>query len=448
MTALALYAKELGISVSGSDVIGDFPTEDAITQGSIFVHNEFSGDNIPKKTDLLIYTGAHGGRDNPEVSHALNNGVAVISHGEALGLAMKGKRQISVAGCHGKTTTSAWIAYLLSKAGADPSWAIGAGMILPDILPGHAGKGGGFVAEADEYVTDPSHDKTPRFLWQEPEIALITNIDYDHPDVYASLADVMDAFRIFSQKARVVVVNNDDDASMQLVSSASFGDVVTYGCSNDAFFRISSVSFSSGRTHIGMTMGGSDIGTFEISVAGRHNTLNFAASLATCLRFGMNIEDVRKYSSGFIGTKRRCQIITTTDSFMIIDDYAHHPKEIQATLEAIHSWYPNRRIIAVFQPHTFSRTKALLSEFSSSFYYASTVVIGDIYSSARETDTLGVSAGDLVTRLVTNGKDARYGGSYEGTSKILRSIMKKDDIIVYMGAGDIYTWSSMFAKEL
>lgn len=447
MTAFAIYAHEHGWKVAGSDVEGDFPTNDALFRLGISVQTGFGPGNIPSDCDLLVYTGAHGGKDNPQVKEAIGRNIPALPHGKALGMMMDGYRQICIAGSHGKTTTSAWIAQLLSKAGADPSWAIGAGMILPDSNPGHFGSGtGAFVAEADEYVTDPGHDGTPRFLWQNPEIAVVTNIDYDHPDAYGSLEDVQEAFVRFAKKSHTCIYNRDDVPSAVLSSLDPMIECITYGTASDAFFRLTNITYHPGYSTLSVSMGGSAIGDFSISVPGLHNALNFLSVLATCWRYGMNIERIREFSGSFIGTKRRCEVIQR-DNPMIIDDYAHHPHEIRATLEGLMNWYPGRRVIAVFQPHTYSRTKALLSDFSSSFTNASIAIIADIYASARETDTLGIAAGDLVTRITQNGKISRYGGSYDGVKKILHSIQKPDDIIVFMGAGDIYSWSRKYALE-
>ncbi|MBI3342632.1 UDP-N-acetylmuramate:L-alanyl-gamma-D-glutamyl-meso-diaminopimelate ligase, partial [Candidatus Gottesmanbacteria bacterium] len=195
MAALAIWAKESGKLVAGSDVGEEFPTDEELKKAEIPVHEGFDEAHLAAfKPDLVIYTGAHGGRDNLQVQEAIKRGVASVPHGKALGMVMEGKRQISVAGSHGKTTTSAMIATILTEAKLDPSYAIGCGSIKGLGAAGHAGKGEWFVAEADEYVTDPGHDRTPRFLWQKPEVLVVTNIDYDHPDVYQDLSAVQQAF--------------------------------------------------------------------------------------------------------------------------------------------------------------------------------------------------------------------------------------------------------------
>jgi len=182
-------------------------------------------DRVIRHPDFVIFTGAHEGQENVEVKEAVARGIQVLPHGRALGEVMRGKRQISVAGSHGKTTTTAMIAAILKKAGIDPSYAAGCGEISGLGLPGHYGSGDWFVAEADEYVTDPHHDLTPRFLWQVPEIYVVTNIDFDHPDVYGSLEDVQEAFlklQIQQKGLGVTIVNADDPASKELAKSKKY----------------------------------------------------------------------------------------------------------------------------------------------------------------------------------------------------------------------------------
>jgi len=188
MASLAVWAKEAGKLITGTDIEEHFPSDEVLSKAGISVDVGFDEKHIDThKPDLVIYTGAHGGRDNEEVIEAQKRNIPVLPHGKALGQVMEGKRQITVAGSHGKTTVTAMIAMILAKAGLDPSYAIGSGMISGLGLPGHFGRGEWFVAEGDEYVTDPGHDQTPRFLWQKPEILVITNIDLDHPDVLIQL---------------------------------------------------------------------------------------------------------------------------------------------------------------------------------------------------------------------------------------------------------------------
>lgn len=441
MAALAVWYKEAGYTVSGSDVQDEFPTDEVLAQGGITAW-EFSPKNITNiRPDLVIYTGAHGGRDNDEVVEASALGIPVLPHGKALGLVMKGKKQISVAGSHGKTTTTAMIATILSSVGYDPSYAIGCGEIRGLGLSGHCGKKDIFVAEADEYVTDPNHDATPRFLWQKPDVLVVTNIDFDHPDVYGSLAEVQKAFVKLQHQSKVTIVNADDAAS-GVLSAAS-----TYGFSPRAEFRATNIGFGAERTFFTLNQNGMKLTDITLKVPGRHNVLNAAAAAVAAKQLGLTWAQIAKGLLVFGGTKRRFEFVGQIGDSRVYDDYAHHPAEIKAQLTAVREWFPHSRIIVVFQPHTYSRTKALMREFSGAFTAAQEVILTDIYSSARETDTLGISGKTLVEETAKHHANVLYAPDYSSVSRTLRQHMQQGDIIIFMGAGDIYGWSKRFIEK-
>ncbi len=421
MAALAVWYKEAGYIVTGSDVTDEFPTDEVLAKAKISVL-VFDPKNIARsKPDLVIYTGAHGGRENAEVVEALAQKIPAIPHGKALGLVMAEKKQVSVAGSHGKTTTTAMIATILASAGYDPSWAIGCGEIRGLGLPGHFGKGKIFVAEADEYVTDPGHDLTPRFLWQHPDILVETNIDWDHPDVYASLADVQAAFTALEGQSKVIITQKD--------------------------FQVTRVAFGQERTFFSLEQNGMKLGDFTLKVPGIHNARNAAAAVIACSQLGVPRDKISEGLLLFGGTKRRFEYIGTVNGAKIIDDYAHHPNEIKATLAAAREWYPKQKIIVVFQPHTYSRTKALLHGFSKAFADASMVLLTDIYSSARETSDLGITGKTLVEETAKHHPNVLYAPDFPAVQNILHTQMQAGDIIVFMGAGDIYGWSKRFIEK-
>src|SRR3989344_755986 len=367
MAALAVYLTQSGIKATGSDVEEDFPTKEELK--GIRVFTGFDGSRIQTiKPDVVYYTGAHGGRENPEVVAALQANIQALPHGQALGSMMKGSRQIVVAGSHGKTTTSAMIASLLSHAGAKPSYAIGCGSITGMGAAGHKGKGDWFVAEGDEYITDPGHDPTPRFLWLEPDILVVTNIDYDHPDAYTDLASVQSAFVTLAKKSKEIIVNADDANSRVLESE------LTYGFSPASNFWITHVGVGEERTFFALEERGMKLGEFTLKVPGRHNVLNAVAAMIAAHQAGVDWSALKRGILEFTGTKRRFEKIGERRGVIFYDDYAHHPAEIRATLAAARSWYADRRIIVVFQPHTYSRTKALLTEFAQSFGDANVVI--------------------------------------------------------------------------
>lgn len=441
MCALAVWYKEAGYLVTGSDVTEEFPTDEILAKAKIQVFPDFDARNLGGtiKPDLVIYTGAHNGKDNDEVVEAEALGIPTLPHGKALGRVMAEKKQISVAGSHGKTTTTAMIATILSRAGYDPSWAVGCGEIRGLGLPGHFGKGDIFVAEADEYVTDPSHDTTPRFLWQHPDILVVTNVDFDHPDAYASLERVQDAFIALQKQekgTKLTIMNADDTASKVLVA----GNTMSYGLSASAEYRVTRVKFGQERTFFTLVQNGMTLGEFTLKVPGKHNALNATAAAIACKQCGVSWEQIAKGLSVFEGTKRRFELVGTIGDIRVIDDYAHHPTEITAQLAGAREWYPKRRIIVVFQPHTYSRTKALLREFSHAFTNANEVILTDIYASAREHETLGISGKTLVEETASHHPHVYFAPDYSAVKKLLGNHMKPSDVIIFMGAGSIYTW--------
>lgn len=441
MAALAVYLKESGVIVQGSDIPEVFPTDAELSKAGISVLSGFDPDHIVRfRPDVVYYTGAHGGRDNPEVVKAVELGLPVYPHGQGLGELMKGKRQIVVAGSHGKTTTSAMIAAILSHARIDPSYAIGCGAISGSHAAGHFGKSEWFVAEGDEYITDPGHDTTPRFMWLDPEILVVTNIDFDHPDAYQDLDCVKDAFVALQHKSKFAVVNIDDKNSQVLLGELQ---CTTYGYSPRADIRIQRVNSGYGRMFFTLGEGGMTIGEFAIKVPGRHNVLNAAAAAVAAHVAGVDWEKIREGLLTFTGTKRRFENIGEVGGASFYDDYAHHPAEVSATLRAARAWFPDRRIIAVFQPHTFSRTRALLSEFSRAFSDADIVVLTDIYASAREHDTLGIDGTTLVHEMAAHHAHVLYGKTWEEVAAHLQRELHAGDVVVCMGAGDIYAHEHM-----
>ena len=453
MAAFALWAHEKGMLVTGSDTDEHFPSDAMLHDKHIEILSGFDASHISKENppDCVIHTGAHKGRANVEVQKAIELGIPVLAHGQALGIAMKPYHQISVAGSHGKTSTASMISTVLMHASYDPSYAIGCGEIRGLGAPGHAGKGELFVAEADEYITDPLHDRTPRFLWQQPEYLVVTNIDFDHPDAYENLERVQEAFIAFQKKLigkKVTIVNADDEKSNVLIHEVQGRSLLTFGQSDSAHYQIRNIQYSEGKTVFTLMYLGKDLGIITLHVPGLHSISNAAACAVTCLSIGVPWSDIASGLALFGGAKRRFESLALHSGIHYFDDYAHHPKEIRATLQAASGWFPTSRIIAVFQPHTYSRTKSLLSEFSEAFHDATIVVLADIYASARESDTLGIS-GELVSEEIKKHHEHVYfSPKKDDVLKTLLSIQKTGDIIIFMGAGDIFSWESDIVNAL
>lgn len=447
MTPLAIIAKEAGIAVSGSDIDERFITDQALESKGIKSLVGFSPEHITSDIELVITTGAHGGFDNPEVVKALDEGIPVMSAGEAVGEFMDGEvlgkklLGISIAGSHGKTTTTAMLTTILQENKLDPSYLIGTGS-FGNKLPGHFGKGTYFIAEADEYATEPKHDRKARFLWQHPKYALFTNIEHDHPDIYPTLESVVSVFKQFANKIPKdgVLVGNGDDERVYAITRNLSCRSVSYGFSPKNDYVLTHVHLSGAQTFFRVSHKGIDLGEFRLSVSGEHNALNALGATLLALEAGVTLDNIKAALTQFTGSKRRLEYKgQLVSGAHIFDDYAHHPTEIKSTLKSLRARYPQSTLIAIFQPHTYSRTKTLLNEFVSAFDAAHNVIITDIFPSAREAIDPTVSSKLLVEKLSTRHPAALYIQSHEDIVNLIIKERLKDNVtVVFMGAGDIY----------
>jgi len=448
MSALAQTVKDAGAEVSGSDVNGHFPSDYLLKIQKIPVYSGFKEENIKKaKPDLVIYTGAHQGSENIEVKYCQRQGIKILPHGRALGEFFAQKKLVSVAGCHGKTTTAAMISTILTEMNFNPSYAIGCGFIDPIGLPGKFNCGEWAVAEADEYATDPLHDLTPRFLWQNPQVAVITNIDYDHPDVYRDLGQIKLAYNKFCQLINKggVLIYNGDDPNSDFLSKKSNSVSVGQKAKNN--YQIINIRLLKGRTNYELNIGKRK---FEVtlSVPGEHNIYNSALAIAACQYAGVDLDKAGEAIKKFTGTMRRLEVIRQKSGKVFIDDYAHHPNEIISSLTAIRTWYGNKKILTVFEPHTYSRTKSLFLDFVNSFKNTDEVIFPPIYASKREKPDLTIDSQMLTKACLEKNITARFFKKPGYIKKYIQSSINNHDIIIMMGAGDIYNWGRKMVKEL
>lgn len=454
MTPLAIIAKEAGIKVTGSDIEDEFITDWALKKVGITPFVGFSKDNIGNP-DLVITTGAHGGFDNPEVKAAKDKGIRVLTQGEAVGFFMKNKFGISVAGSHGKTTVTAMLSTILVKNNLDPSYVVGTGNINQTWLPGHKGKGRYFVTEADEYANEPQYDKKAKFLLQHPKVILMTNIEFDHPDLFRDIGAIRNAFLKFIQKLPkdgVLVACGDDVEVGKLLPEISC-KVVTYGRGPKNDFVLTNISQNNERTFFRVEglpagrQGKVSLGEFMISVPGVHNALNAVGAIVVCMELGLSVDKIRQALPYFTGTKRRFEFIGKLNNVLLYDDYAHHPTEIKATLKTAKTIFPKRKIIVVFQPHTYSRTKALFREFIHAFGDAHEIAITNIYPSLREKVDESVSSEKLVNQMLKLYRDVRFLPEFDDVLRYLALKINKEReaIIVTLGAGNIYQiWTKIY----
>ncbi len=447
MTPLAIIAKEAGFTVSGCDVDEPYITDYALGKSKIKPLAGFSDEHL-KHVTLVVTTGAHGGTKNAEVLAAKSQGIPVLTQGEAVGTFMSGEifgkkyKGISVTGTHGKTTTTGLLVTILTYLKQDPSYVIGTSSISSLSLPGHFGAGKYFVAEADEYATDPSIDQTPKFLWQHPWVGVLTNIELDHPDVYTSVDDVRLAFLQFAESIphEGFLVACGDDPQIQKMLVTYKKRAMTYGFSPKNTYYISHCTFSGSNMFFRLQSNGVTVGEFGIQIPGEHNVLNATAAVVVALELGFSPEKIKAALHTYKGSKRRLEYKGSLPyGAKVYDDYAHHPTEIKKTLGALRKIYPKQRIICIFQPHTFSRTKILFQDFLAAFTDADEVVLTDIYASKREAPDATVSSAHLVRSLMLGNKNAQYKADMPSVVEYIeRSKFKKDAVLVIMGAGDIY----------
>jgi len=427
MSALAqISAKMENAQITGSDVSERFFTDAVLEKAGIEVL-PFSPENVDS-SDLVVASAAYT-KDHPEIARATKLGIPVLSYPEYLGHLMSRKRGVCVTGTHGKTTTTAMVSLVLLEAGFDPTIVVGSDV---PVLGGnaYAGKGDLFVAESCEYRR--------HFLNYQPEFLVILNMELDHPDYFKDLDDVVEAFQSMAAKVPPdgkIVLWGDDPNCTRIKSNSP---VITYGFNPDNTYHAINPTFSDGRCSFEVMYAGSSLGVFSLGTTGNHNVLNCLASIALCRSLGVSDELIRSSLNKFSGTKRRFERIGEYNGALIVDDYAHHPTEVSATLQGARQAYPSKKIIAVFQPHTFTRTKKLLDEFSRSFSQADEVIIANIFASAREKEGVGISSETLAERIRANGVNASFLGDFQQIKNYLSGKLDENALVLTMGAGDIY----------
>jgi UDP-N-acetylmuramate--alanine ligase len=430
MSAIARVLLGRGYRVSGSDLQANDQTKALAAAGAI-VYVGHDARHV-HDTELVVISSAVPD-SNPELVAARESGITVIKRAELVGSLMAGSVGIAVAGTHGKTTTTGMIAHMLLETGNDPTVILGG--TLPELGGnGRYGEGPYFVVEADEYDY--------MFLGLRPDLAVITNVEHDHPDVFPTQDAYRDAFSKFIALLPAdgrLYVCFDDQGIQELVADTALPHprLKTYGLQNGSnqvdIRALDSQANQMGGTDFVVEVGGQTIGLARLSIPGVHNVRNALAAIAVGLDLGIDFAQICRALAGFGGVQRRFQVIGEVADVIIIDDYAHHPTEIKATLAAARQRYPNRRLWAVWQPHTFSRTRRMMADFAASFHEADRVIVLDIYRS-RESNNLGLSAADVVARM--QHPNAVYIPAREAAAEYLLERVSPGDVILTLGAGD------------
>ncbi|MFA5248119.1 MAG: UDP-N-acetylmuramate--L-alanine ligase [Patescibacteria group bacterium] len=434
MTMLGQFLVSKGYEVTGSDVEEVFMTDQVLVKFGIKVYQGFDVKNIPADADLIVYSSAYNPQTNIEVAEALKSGVKSLTYAEVLGKFFNQMYGIAVCGSHGKTTTTAWLGYVMMKAGLKPNVLVGARVEQFDGA-GTCGESDYLVIEADEYQN--------KLKYYNPKVVLLNNIDHDHHDFYPTLELYISAFVEFIKKISkkgFLVANFDDKHITSTANVSCHGKIISYALNReDVNFSAYEIKQQGLKQYFKVKMDNEEVGDFSISLLGKHNIYNALAVIATCVELEIELKDIRTYLEEFTGTDRRMRTMGKFNGATIIDDYGHHPTEIKTTLAGLRAAYPKNKITAVFHPHTFTRTKALLDEFAQSFSDANKVIVLDIYGSAREMQG-GVSSQDLIDKMkiIEADKEFVHVTDLKDCENYLRANIVRDEIVILIGAGDIF----------
>lgn len=443
MTSLALIYKKMGNTVWGCDVEEIFTTDEVLKKNGIRVLNGFHAWNISSDIDMVVTTGAHKGLMNPEIIEAKKRAIPVSTHAEALGTLMESfKTKISVCGTHGKTTTSALLSFIFKKLDLKIGYLVGVSNFSGFPGGGYTGRDF-FIAEADEYLASPGVDNTPRFLYQNPNYIICTNVDFDHPDAFKNLNEVKNSFSAFfkkisGKKNSALIYCRDDDNLTSILKKESFQGY-SYGFSKKADLQIYDIKIKENRTYFKIKFKKEKLGIFNLAQGGKHNVLNASAAILLLRLLKFDLKKVGKLISEFTGALRRFELIFKYLDTYLFDDYAHHPTELVQTLLGARLLYPGKRIILIFQPHTYSRTKVLADEFITSICEADKAFLLDIFTSAREKKSSeNITSEEIVQNAQKKGyKNIIYASSGDLADFLAREI-RAGDLILTAGAGDIY----------
>jgi len=438
MSGIAELLLNLGFKVSGSDMSEN---DNVIRLKKIGIDVNIGHDpaNV-SDSDVLVYSSAIP-LENPEIMKARQKGIPVIRRAEMLGELINVKEtSIAVAGTHGKTTTSSMIGAILSHAELDPTLVVG-GLVQNLNTNSKLGSGDIIVVEADEF------DRS--FLALKPTIGIITNIELEHTDCYEDLNDLKNAFIQFCQSVPFygeIIVCLDSPAVQEILPKIE-RPMTTYGRSRDAAYRAENLRFKENFSTYSVFRAEENLGDIQLNVPGEHNVLNSLAAVVLALELGLSFETIQSGMRGYQGVCRRFDIKGIHNDIIVVDDYAHHPTEVEATLKAAKNGW-DRRVIAVFQPHLFTRTQEFFREFAQALQLADLVIITDIYP-AREQPIPGVTAKLIVDECQkAMGENCIYLADLDELETILDPIVNPNDLILTMGAGSIWRYSESYTSHL
>ncbi len=453
MTSIAQILLDSNKKVSGCDVPDEFVTSKILNSLGIEIHHGFTHD-LPVDADCVIFTSAHGGPKNPIVLQAEEHNLPTFSQAELLAHFFNQKKGVAVCGVGGKSTVSAMTAWILEDCDVQPSFSVGVGEILGMKRTGQwQAEGEFFIAEADEYVIDPScchnsEQMTPRFSFLKPNITICTNLLFDHPDVYHSIQHTKEVFLSFFlqiEQGGTLIYNADSQDLTDLIDQSQSHlqqrdiKVLSYGRNSGNYAQIIYVEIQNQTSQAQIIVDQKEY-TLELKIPGEFNLHNAIAACLAAVQAGVPLSQALDSIKGFKGTQRRFEFKGEKGGVSYYDDYAHHPNEIEKTIAALEQWHPDQRRVIVFQPHTFSRTKQLFDDFVEALSTADEVILLDIFPSAREQYDSSINSDMLVAgvnQLKTTAKIMNLKNA-DNLLEYCQTKLSPGDVLMTMGAGDIY----------
>lgn len=446
MTSLAQLLIDAGKQITGSDVSEDFVTKKILSSLNVKIDTTFDAAHL-EASECVIYTAAHQGKFNPQVTAAREKNIPIFSHAEALAQFFNQKKGIAVCGVGGKSTISAMITWIMEKNNSTPSFSVGVGQIIGMQETGRWNNNAEyFVAEADEYVTDPAavaQGETPiaRFSYLHPYLTVCTHIQYDHPDVYASEAETIATYQKFFNQIdqNGVLLLNEQDSNRNLSTTAA--QQITFGTSANATLQYKHLpqTSSEGITRGTFTYDNVDY-PVELMVPGEYNLENAAAATLACIQLGISIEHCILALQSFASTMRRYEFKGEINGVRYYDDYGHHPSEIAAVIDATYQWFPSEKVVIAFQPHTYTRTKHLFTEFVEVLSKTRRLLVLDIFASAREEEDPSITSEQLAKAIREKNPSCEviHLSNVDDLANYCKVNLKAGDICLTVGAGDIY----------
>lgn len=442
MSSIAEVLVGRGFTVSGSDLKKSEVT-DHLEQKGIKVYEGHAAENLAESVDVIVFSSAVKGKekDNPEIQEADRRRIPLIGRPEMLAELMRMQFGIGIAGTHGKTTTTTMTGLVVGAGDYDPTIIVG-GKVAVFGSNAVFGTGDVIIIEADEY------DRT--FLRLTPILAVITNVEWDHSDIYPTFDDAKQAFTQYANSVPFfgAAIMCLDDPGVQSILPDISRRVVTYGLSRQASIRAEEVHAEGNAMRFNVVKDGEHLGEVHLQAPGLHNVRNALAAIAVGIELDMSIAKIIEGLKKFNGVNRRFEVKGDVNNILVVDDYAHHPTEIQAVLDAVTHGWKDRRVIVVFQPHLYSRTRDFMEEFSRSFFNADVVVLTDIFG-AREEPMEGITTERLVELAKHNGhREVHHVPNKDDIPDYLLQLAQPNDIVITVGAGDIWRRGEAFVEKL